>query len=384
MAHSSVVEYEAVSAGALGVGHVVAFGFARHALAAALAASGLRSGDHVILSPLTCRVVPLVLLSLKLHPVYADISAETLNLDPRQVERRIERATAAVLFQHTYGSDTGVAAIAELTSRHRRLLFEDCAQCLPCANGAYAPGRHGIAAVFSNNLMKPLPAGSGGLVSTDDSDLAARLVHQRDALPLPHWRRRAFARAERLAQHYLLRPASYWRLFDWQRRVNPSYRERPLDVELRDEIEACRYQPGRAEARFGLRALDGIGVLAQVRRAACEDYARRLADLHSATLRCVTLPTATPLYYYPVLTEHKPAVLAAARRRQLPVVPWPLSTPIYPLERMEALRAYGYQPGHCPVAEDVARRLVGLPTGIGIGTRHRERLVRLLAEVSST
>ena len=63
------------------------------------------------------------------------------------------------------------------------------------------------------------------------------------------------------------------------------------------------------------------------------------------------------------------------------VAPWPLSVPIYPLTRPEEMRAYGYRWGSCPIAEETARKLVGLPTHSKIDTGWREEIVRLIAKV---
>src|SRR3954471_18842857 len=91
--------YERQFAGQIGAAHAVAFGYARTALSAIFSAMELRHGDEVILSPLTCKVVPLTLLSLNLRPIYADVSPKTLNLDAAAVQRAIGPATRAILFQ---------------------------------------------------------------------------------------------------------------------------------------------------------------------------------------------------------------------------------------------------------------------------------------------
>jgi dTDP-4-amino-4,6-dideoxygalactose transaminase len=89
------------------------------------------------------------------------------------------------------------------------------------------------------------------------------------------------------------------------------------------------------------------------------------------------------LLYFPVLTGRKRATLEAARRRRLPIVPWPGSTPIYPLERLESLRKYGYEAGSCPAAETIASRLIGLPTEPDITPDHRRRIAAVVAEVAA-
>ena len=79
------MSYEQAFADRVGARFAIAFGFARHALTSLLEGAGLKPGDAVILSPLTCKVVPLALLWLDLRPVYADLDTRTLNLDPAAV-----------------------------------------------------------------------------------------------------------------------------------------------------------------------------------------------------------------------------------------------------------------------------------------------------------
>jgi dTDP-4-amino-4,6-dideoxygalactose transaminase len=56
---------------------------------------------------------------------------------------------------------------------------------------------------------------------------------------------------------------------------------------------------------------------------------------------------------------------------------------VYPVERRDALRSYGYEPGSCPVAESIASRLIGLPTDLDITVNHRQRITVLVAEVAA-
>ncbi|MGH9938669.1 MAG: DegT/DnrJ/EryC1/StrS family aminotransferase [Blastocatellia bacterium] len=377
--------YEENFARAVKVTHAIAFGFARHALISILEAAGIKAGDEVILSPLTCKVVPLALLSLKLRPVYADISAETLNLDSRNVESVISSATRAILFQHTYGVSAGVEAVAEVAAGNNLLLVEDCAQCLPYAADDNYPGSWGQAAVFSNNLLKPLPAGSGGVAVTNDDGLARKIQARRDALPPQSGWADFRLRAEMRAHAWLLRPAWYWTLFNLYRRISPAYQARPIEVEIDDEITSESRRPSEYQMREGLRWLGRLESLASHRRHCCAEYAKalreRLApDLNGADFKLIPLEAAQPLYYFPVLARNKPELLRAARSQRVELIAWPVSAPIYPLERAQDLRAYGYEPGACPVAEAVAAQLVGLPTRPEITAAQRRRIIDLLAK----
>lgn len=373
--------YEHAFAELVGTRHAVAFCYARTALQAVLRALGLRPGDEVLLAPLTCKVVPLAILSLGLRPAYADVSEDTLNLDPVGASRAAGAHTRAVVFQHTYGSPGGSDAVAEVAARLGVPLIEDCAQCLPHRIAGRLPGGLGIAAVFSNNLGKPLPAGSGGVAVTGDSQLAGRLRELRDDLPTSWAGADLRLRAERWLHTRILRPETYWALYGLYRTVSPAYRVRPLAAELAGEVTGAARRPSRYQLRLGEAALVGVRTNAEHRRAACEDYLRGLRD--APEVRLPAAAAAEPLYYFPVLVERKRQLLREARRRRLELVPWPVSTPIYPVEDAAALSAYGYARESCPVAEAVAGKLVGLPTRGGVTADHRRRIMDLVRAVGA-
>lgn len=382
------ISYEEGFARSVKSAFVIAFGYARHALISVLESAGLNSGDEVILSPLTCKVVPLALLSLKLRPVYADISAETLNLDPQRVESAVSPNTRAVLFQRTYGVAAGAEAVAGVAARKNLWLIEDCAQCLPYASERYHPGSFGQAAIFSNNLLKPFPAGSGGMGVTNDEDLARKIRARRDAAQAQSGWADFMLRVEKRAHDWLLRPAWYWTIFNLYHRLSPAHRTRSIEAEIADEITRRSRRPSEYQMREGLRWLDSIESLAAHRSRCCAEYAEALQkflakDLNGEKFKLLQLNSAQPLYYFPVLARDKTALLRAARSHRVEMVAWPLSAPIYPLERAQDLRAYGYEPGACPVAEAIAAQLVGLPTRPETTAAERRRVVDLLTVDSS-
>jgi dTDP-4-amino-4,6-dideoxygalactose transaminase len=374
----STSTYEREFARLLGVEHAIAFAYSRHGLIALLSAAGLRDGDEVILSPLTCKVVPLALLSLNLIPVYADVSIETLNLDPRHVESKIGRATRAVLFQHTYGNTSGIEEVAEIAAAKELLLFEDCAQCLPCAGGGSRPGRYGHGAVFSNNLRKPLPAGSGGVAVTNDAELAEKVRALRDRLP----RRGQFAevalRLEMWLHAHLLRPSLYWSLFDLSRKFRSTYKVGSRESELAREINVTALQASPLQIREGTIWLRRLEAYVAHRRLCTAEYAGAMRGLEALEMPCAG--STEPLYFFPVLVKRKEELLRKARGKRLELIAWPLKEPIYPVETESQLSTYGYEPGSCPVAETVSRHLIGLPTDVRTGARHRQAVIELLYE----
>jgi dTDP-4-amino-4,6-dideoxygalactose transaminase len=352
----------------------IAFANARTALVSIFRAAGLAPGDEVILSPLTCKVVPLSVLSLQLKPVYADI-ADTLNLDARHLSAVAGPRTRAVLFQHTYGSPAGLDAVATWADARGLLLVEDRAQCLPIASEASMLLR-GRAAIFSNNLLKPLPAGSGGVAVTDDEGLARRIEEISHAYPVTRPSAERKLRVSAWVHDHVLGPRSYWPLLNLYERFDSSYHPRAIAVELQSEIidEACR--PGPYQLRRGLESFYDLEQVVRHRRLCTADYASAITDMRHVEV--ATVDTSLPLYYFPVLVRDKPTLLQSARRQRIELIAWPRRTPIYPIDDASRLSAYGYEPGRCPVAESVAARLVGLPTHSRITARHRTRLMTLL------
>ena len=375
--------YEQSIARSAGAKRAIAFGYARHALISVIDAAraiGLGAGDEVILSPLTCKVVPLALLSMKLKPVYADISAETLNLDPDLVEAAVGPATLAILFQHTYGHSAGVEAIAGIADRKHKFFVEDCAHCLPISESDYQPGKRaglmGHASIFSNNLLKPVPAGCGGVAVTDNYRLAAEISERRDRMPYRGPVAEAVLWFERQLHRRLLRPKLYWPLFEINRYF--SYRTRSIAAEINSEISDRAYRISERQGREGLNWLSAIRENAANRQSNCADYDKALQGIKDLKTPCAG--ASEPLYYFPALIKEKDDLLREARRRLIEIIPWPMRTPIYPVERESELLAYGYRPGSCPVAEETARCLIGLPTASKVDQRRRDALITLLRD----
>lgn len=370
-----VEQHEAAVARETGARHAIAFGHARHALVAILRASGVQG--HVALAPLTCKVVPLAVYAAGLEPLWVDVHAQTMNLSADELART--QGASAVLVQHTYGSSSGVAQVVDLARSRNQLVVEDCAQCLPTHEAvptlaALGP-RH--AAIFSNNLMKPMPAGSGGFAVTNDDTLAEGIRAVREELRAPGLLFSLSAAAQRKLHAALLWPRSYWRLYDLAQRVGSHYATRPLEEEIRREITNAPGRIGERQARWGVGGLFRVADLVDARRVACDDYVRAL---EGAEVKHPVVPEDAPLYYYPVLVPDKAKLLERAREERVEIVPWPLGTPIYPVEQTEALATYGYAVGSCPWSEWYAKYLVGLPTHSRTTAASRAAAVRLVIE----
>lgn len=146
------------------------------AITLALLALGVGAGDEVITVSMTCAPTATGIARSGATPVFVDVADETLTMDPEALEAAITSRTRAVVPVHLYGRPAAMSEIAGIARVRGLALVEDCAQ----AHGARASGRpvgsFGGAAIFSFYPTKNLGAlGDGGIVTTNDADLAARL-----------------------------------------------------------------------------------------------------------------------------------------------------------------------------------------------------------------
>lgn len=158
----------------IGVRHVVAVNNGTTALIAAMQVLDLQPGDEVITSPFTFVATLNAVLQAGATVRFADIDPVTFNVDPASVEALVNDRTRAVMPVHLYGQCADMVAIDTLARRYGLALVEDAAQ----AHGADVAGRSAGAwgiGCFSLYATKNLTSGEGGLISTDDDEVADRL-----------------------------------------------------------------------------------------------------------------------------------------------------------------------------------------------------------------
>jgi perosamine synthetase len=171
-----VAEFEERFASYVGTEHAVAVSSCTAALHLALTVSGIGPGDEVLCPSLSFIATANTIVSAGGTPVFVDIDPETYNLDPSAIEASITPKTRAVMVVHQIGLPADLQRILDITARRNLLVIEDAA----CAIGSEYQGRrigapHGIVACFSHHARKILTTGEGGMLTTNDGDLAARL-----------------------------------------------------------------------------------------------------------------------------------------------------------------------------------------------------------------
>ncbi len=171
-----VEAFEAEFAAYCGVAHASGVGSGTEALTLALRAVGVGPGDEVITVAHTAVATVAAIEAAGARPVLVDVDPVFYTLDPARLDAAITTRTRAVIPVHLYGQPADLAPIRDWTRRHGLWLIEDAAQ----AHGAIYHGRRvgswGDLACFSFYPTKNLGAlGDGGMVVTDNADLAERV-----------------------------------------------------------------------------------------------------------------------------------------------------------------------------------------------------------------
>jgi len=154
----------------------------RHALGVSSCTTGLMlmyrglglTGDVVVPS-FTFMATVSAMRWAGLRPVFADVDAETLTLDPVAAEAAITPNTSAIVATHNFGNPADIAALEAIAQRHKLKLMFDAAHGFGTLYQGVPVGPQGDAQVYSLSPTKLLIAGEGGIVATNDDDLAEQI-----------------------------------------------------------------------------------------------------------------------------------------------------------------------------------------------------------------
>jgi|HubBroStandDraft_3_1064219.scaffolds.fasta_scaffold07789_2 dTDP-4-amino-4,6-dideoxygalactose transaminase len=327
-------EFEREIAAFVGARHALAFSSCTGALHVCLLALGVGPGDEVVVPALTWPATANMVVACGARPVFADIDPVTWNLDPRSLAAALTARTRAVVPVHFAGQPADLDALRAVLSAAGRtdvLVLEDAAH----AAGAVYRGRPigscaangSAAACFSFHPIKNMTTGEGGMVTTDDDQLAERLklwrFHgvQRDA-----WK--AYSAAEKAPPTYdVLLPGFKYNLTDLQSALG------------REQLRKLpRFNARRAELAAA--------------------YRRALSALPELTLPgAASYDCRHPWHLFTVLPPERAPFVASLREAGIGTG---LHFEAVHLHRFYRER-FGTAPGTLPVAEDVCSRIVSLP-----------------------
>lgn len=329
--------FEREIASYVGAEYAVGCASGSDALLLAFMALDIKSGDEVVTSPFTFFATGGSIARLGAKPVFVDIEAGTFNIDASLIEPKISWRTRAICPVHLYGQTADMAAIREVADLHGVPIVEDSAQAIGAEFEGRRTGVLGHMACFSFYPTKNLGgAGDGGMITTDDVELAEKLRILRD-----HGQR-------------------------------PKYTYRMIGLNSRlDELQA-------AVLRIKLRYLEAW----HARRA---DIARRYVALFESAglLGELTPPPTSPnrrhvynQFIVRVAGGHRDALRDHLRERGV-------GTEIYypvPLHLQDCFRSLGHSAGDFRESERAAKETLALPIFTELTPSQQEAVVDRIAE----
>lgn len=325
-------EFEKRFAEYVGCEYAVAVSSCTAALHLALEALHLKPGDEIIVPSFTFAATANSVVHAGALPIFADISADTYCLDPQDVLEKISSRTRGVILVH-YGGRPGPGdELCRIAEQHGFVLIEDAAHALPAKHGGKMVGAIGKVAGFSFYATKNLATGDGGMLTTNDAEIAegARL----------------------LRLHGLSKDA-------WRR-----YSE---DASWRYEIIApgFKYNMTDLQAAIGLCQLKKLNALQKTREDIAAHYLDELADLPGLILPSAGLASGDKhaWHLFPVRIEAEIAGLTRDQFvEQMHQAGIGTSVHFLPLHLQPYYRkTYGGKEGQLPVTESVAEEVVSLP-----------------------
>jgi perosamine synthetase len=169
-----VKQFEEQFAELSGARHAVAVNNGTTALVAALEVLDLKPGDEVITSPFTFVATLNAILESGATAVFADVRRNDFNLDPESVASRITEKSKVLLPVHLYGQMADMNPLDALATQHGMKILEDSAQSHGATYNGRGAGSYGLG-TFSFYATKNITTGEGGMITTDDDQLADRL-----------------------------------------------------------------------------------------------------------------------------------------------------------------------------------------------------------------
>ena len=321
-----LAEFEEAFAEWVGARYAVSFSSGTAALHGAAFVAGLREGDEALTSPLTFVATANCVLYQRATPVFVDVCADTLNLDPEQLECRISNKARAILAVDYAGHPADFEAIVRIAESRGLVVIEDACHALGAEYRGRRVGSLAHLTVFSFHPVKHLSTGEGGMVTTDDAGWAQMLRQFRN--------------------HGISSEARERRGWQYEM-VMLGFNYRLTDI-------ACA---------LGISQLTKIEANLARRREIAAQYAAALQGMPELVLPCVRADVDPAWHLYPIrlnlgrLPATREQIFRALRAENIGVNVHYIPVHLQPYYRGR----FGYRGGEYPVAENAYERLISLP-----------------------
>lgn len=314
-------EFEQAFAEYIGKKRAVAVNSGTSGLFLCMLALGIGPGDEVITTPFTFIATATSIMMAGATPVFADIDSVTLNIDPSEIEPKITDRTKAILPVEVFGNPAGLDNLCQVAEKHNLPVIEDSCEALGSALNGKKVGTFGKMSLFAFYPNKQITTGEGGMILTDDDDLADICVSLRNQ---GRSKSGGWLGHERLGYNY--------RLSD----INCA-----IGIVQLSRIEQIKAKRSQVAKWYQEMLADDDRLIVPVEADGCDVswfvFAVRLADKFTL--------------------EHRDAVLQALKSRGIQVSNYFPPVHLQPF----MVEEFGYKQGDFPVTESVCKSTIALP-----------------------
>jgi perosamine synthetase len=309
------------------------------ALDVAVAALRLKPGDEVILPTFTIISCAAAVIRAGATPVVVDADPATWNMDVQQLGGRITPRTRAVMVVHTYGLPVEMDPVLKLTKQHGLSLIEDAAEVIGQTYNGKPCGSFGEISTLSFYPNKHITTGEGGMLLTNDAQLAERCRSLRNLC---------------------------------------FQKERFVHEEL-----GWNFRMSNIQAAVGVAQLERLDQFIDRKRQIGRQYDELLGGTRELQLPVQATSYAKNIYWvYGVVLNDVTPFNAQSAMEQLTQQGVGTRPFFWPMHEQPVFRRMGlFKNARCPIAERIARRGFYLPTGLAITESQQKRVARAVKEI---
>lgn len=324
-----VAEFEEMFANFVGAKFAVAVSSGTAALHAAMYATGIGQGDEVIVPPMTFAATANSVVFQGGVPLFVDVDADTLLIDPQLIENRISPKTKAIIAVDYAGHPCNYGSLKKIAERHRLPLVADACHALGATYQGSSAGTLADLNVFSFHPVKHITTGEGGMITTDNEEYDRRMrIFRNHGITTDHRQREAQA-----SWFYEMVDLGYnYRITDFQCALGMSQLLKlPRWLEHRRKI-AARYD----EAFAKMKGIEPLAIKSDIQHA-----------YHLYVVRV----------YKDEVGIDRANFFRELRARGIGVNVHYIPVHMHPYYRSK----FGTGPGLCPVAEAAYEQIISLP-----------------------
>ena len=336
-------QFENAFASYIGVRNAIAVSNGTVGLHLVLHGLGIGPGDEVILPDLTFVATAHAVLQVGATPVFVDIDPETLCIDPELVEAAVTEQTRAIIPVHLFGHPVAMDRLARVAEQHGLRIIEDAAEAHGAQFAGCKVGAIGDAGIFSFYGNKVVTTGEGGIITTNDDNLADRFRFLKD--------------------HGMIQGRRYYH------------------TEL-----AFNYRMTNIQAALGLAQLERIEEFVERKRAIARLYREELSGFDFLRLSSERPGCRSVFWMVNAILDTTAPDCTRVREylRERGIDTRPFFVPMSQLPHLRRFRCVGSEGNACPISADLSQRAFSLPSGAGLTENQVKRCAFVLKEALHT